>query len=212
MLFVGQDPWKFPFSHLCMHMCVLDIQSCPTLCDPMDCGPPGFSVHGILQERILEWVLILFSRGSSRPRSLNRVCYIAADSLLFESLGKPREEMKRYQLNSKAWPVAFAVMLRMVIKDKWVTKGKWSIYLKSEYEVQEAARNQVGAGAQSCLTPWNLQGCRPPGSSVHGIFQARILEWAAISISGWSSWSRDQTHISCNSCLAGWFFTIVPPG
>ena len=43
-------------------------QSCLTLCDPMDCGPPGFSVHGISQARILEWVVISSSRGSSRPR------------------------------------------------------------------------------------------------------------------------------------------------
>ena len=40
-------------------------QSCPTLCDPMDCSPPCSSVHGILQARILEWVAISFSRGSS---------------------------------------------------------------------------------------------------------------------------------------------------
>ena len=38
-------------------------QSCLTLCDPMDCSPPGSSVHGILQARILEWVAILFFRG-----------------------------------------------------------------------------------------------------------------------------------------------------
>ena len=44
---------------------VLGTQSCPTLWDPMDCSPPGFSVHGILQARILEWVVIPFSRGSS---------------------------------------------------------------------------------------------------------------------------------------------------
>ena len=43
-------------------------QSCPTLCDPMDCSPPGSSVYGILQTRILEWVAIPFSRGSSQPR------------------------------------------------------------------------------------------------------------------------------------------------
>ena len=43
-------------------------QSCPTLCDPMDCSLPGSSLHGILQARILEWVAISFSRGSSRPR------------------------------------------------------------------------------------------------------------------------------------------------
>ena len=44
---------------------VLVAQSYPTLCDPMDCSLTGFSVHGIFQERILEWVAILFSRGSS---------------------------------------------------------------------------------------------------------------------------------------------------
>ena len=43
-------------------------QSRPTLCDPMDCSPPGSSVHGILQTRILEWVAIFFSRRSSQPR------------------------------------------------------------------------------------------------------------------------------------------------
>ena len=42
-------------------------QSCPPLCNCMDCSPPGSSVHGILQARILEWVDIFFSRGSSQP-------------------------------------------------------------------------------------------------------------------------------------------------
>ena len=40
-------------------------QSCPNLCDPLDCSLPGFSVHGLLQARILEWVAIPFTRGSS---------------------------------------------------------------------------------------------------------------------------------------------------
>ena len=43
-------------------------QSCPTLCNPMDCSLPGSSVHGIFQARILEWVAIFFSRGSSQLR------------------------------------------------------------------------------------------------------------------------------------------------
>ena len=43
------------------------LQSCLTLCDPMVCSPPDPSVHGRLQARILEWVAILFSRGSSDP-------------------------------------------------------------------------------------------------------------------------------------------------
>ena len=51
--------------------------------------------------------------------------------------------------------------------------------------------------AKSCLTLCNHMDCRPPGSSVHGISQARILEWVAISSSRSSSKSRDQTSISC---------------
>ena len=47
-----------------------------TLCDPVDCSPPGSSIHGILQARILEWVAISFSRGSSRPRDQTWVSHI----------------------------------------------------------------------------------------------------------------------------------------
>ena len=59
---------------------------------------------------------------------------------------------------------------------------------------------------QSCPTLCNLMNCSPPGSSVHGIFQVRILEWVAISFSRGSSQARDQTSISCVSCIAGRFF------
>ena len=52
-------------------------QLCLTLCNPMDCSPPGSFVHGILQARILEWVAIPFSRGSSQPRDQNQVSHIA---------------------------------------------------------------------------------------------------------------------------------------
>ena len=53
-------------------------QSGLTLCDPVDCRLPGFSVHGILQVRILEWVTIPFSRGSSPNRERTQVSHIAA--------------------------------------------------------------------------------------------------------------------------------------
>ena len=69
-------PWWegcLPLSHpgspkLYMKMKVLFFQSCLILCDPMNCSLPGSSVHGILQARILEWVAIPFSSGSSHPR------------------------------------------------------------------------------------------------------------------------------------------------
>ena len=60
------------------------VQSCSTLCDPMD-----YTVHGILQVRILEWVAFPFSRGSSQTRDLTQVSHIAADSLPAEPQGKP---------------------------------------------------------------------------------------------------------------------------
>ena len=49
-------------------MCTCTLVTQLTLWDPVDCSPPGFSVHGILQARILEWIAILFSRGTSQPR------------------------------------------------------------------------------------------------------------------------------------------------
>jgi len=56
---------------------VLVAQSCLTLCDPTNCSLPGFSVHGILQAKILEWIAIPFSRGTSQPRDRTLVSCLA---------------------------------------------------------------------------------------------------------------------------------------
>ena len=63
--------------------------SCPTLCDFMDCGLPGSSVHGILQARILEWVAMPSSRGSSPPREQTQVSHIAGRFFITWATGKP---------------------------------------------------------------------------------------------------------------------------
>ena len=60
---------------------------------------------------------------------------------------------------------------------------------------------------QSCLTLCDLMDCSPPCFSVHGVLQARILEWVAMPFSRGSSQPRDQTHVSCIYCIAGGFFT-----
>ena len=60
-------------------------QSCPTLCDPID-----YTVHGILQARILEWVAFAFSRESSQPMDRTRTPALLADSLPAEPPGKPK--------------------------------------------------------------------------------------------------------------------------
>ena len=91
------------------------LQSCSTLCDPIDGSPPGSPVPGILQARTLEWLAISFSKTEIL-------------------LPFPSHSMK----------------------------------VKSEV-------------AQSCLTPSNPMDCSLPGSSAHGIFQARVLEWGAFS-------------------------------
>ena len=64
-------------------------QSCLTLCDPMDCSPPGSSVHRIPQARVLEWVAISFSRPD--PRITPGSPALQEDSLLSEPPGKPSE-------------------------------------------------------------------------------------------------------------------------
>ena len=134
-------------------------QSCPTLCDPMD-----YTVHGILQARILEWVAFLFSRGSSQPRDRTQVSHTAGG---FFTSWATREALGR-------------------IKRLWNRK-------KQLLGVQSAAATAAKL-LQSCLTLCNPIDGRPSGSPVPGILQARTLEWVAISFSNaWKEkwkWSR----------------------
>ena len=78
-------------------------------------------------------------------------------------------------------------------KSKWKSGGKDS-----------NCRTVCVCVSQPCLTLCNSTDCSPPGSYVHGILQARILELVAISFSRASCWPRDQTQVSC---IAGIFFT-----
>ena len=96
-------------------------QSCPTLSDPMDCSPPGSSLHGIFQARVLEWGAIAFSRQF--PRTCEYV----------------------------------------------TVHGQWDQVVTFCCSV-----------TKSCPTLSDPMDCSPPGSSLHGIFQARVLEWGAI--------------------------------
>ena len=71
-------------------VCVfLVTQSCPTLCDPIDCSPPGSSVHGISQASMLKWVASPFSRRSSQCRGQTQVSCTAGGFFTSESPGKP---------------------------------------------------------------------------------------------------------------------------
>ena len=64
-------------------------QSCPTLCDSMDCSPPGSFIHGILQVSILEWVAIPSSKRSSQLRDRTHVSYVAGVYITADPPGKP---------------------------------------------------------------------------------------------------------------------------
>ena len=80
-------------------------QSCPTLCDPMDCSPPGSSVPGISQARILEWVAISSSRGSFQPSDLT---HVSGSSCIGrrEAQKNRTEDRTEYQSKQGGWPQA----------------------------------------------------------------------------------------------------------
>ena len=103
--------WPIQFQHkdtskpsqnspACVH--AKSLQSCPTLCGPVDCSLPGSFVHGILQTRILKWVAMPCSRGSSRPKDWTPVSYISSIGRRilyhYHHLGSPRRFLK-YILN-----------------------------------------------------------------------------------------------------------------
>ena len=81
-------------SHTAEYLCESEsevAQSCPTLCDPVDCSPPGSSIHEILPAGILEWVTISFSSGSSWPRDRTQVSRIAGRRFKFWAIRGPPE-------------------------------------------------------------------------------------------------------------------------
>ena len=122
-------------------------QSCPTLCNPMNCSPSGSSVHGILQARILEWVAIPFSRESSWPRNWTQVlCTVG----WFFSVWATREA----QLS---WNQASKHLLRQ------------QIYLESDMSerITSLGIHEIGQGP---LQKWNS----PNGTTFSDIKQKRL--------------------------------------
>ena len=133
-------------------------------------------VYGILQARILEWVEFPFSRGSSQPRDPTQVSHVCRE------ISNPVRGIQ----------ISPSVSFRL-------TSCYFSLWCLSFIH-----NTCVCSVAQLCRTFCYPMDCRPPGSSVQGIFQARILKRVAISYSRGSSWSRDWTSISCLSCTGRW--------
>ena len=123
-------------------------QSCPTLCDPMD-----YTVHGILQARILEWVAVPFSRGSSQPRS----SALQVDSLPVEPPRTPKNT-----------GVSSLSLLQQIFRPRNRTR------VSALQADSLPAKLHCCSVAKPYLTLCDPMDCSPPGSSVHGNFQARI--------------------------------------
>ena len=111
-------PWTEPYLQLVdsrMFNYVLSCsvaKSCPTLCHPMDCSPPGSAVHGILQARILEWVAISFSRGSSHIpciSSVAQLCPILCDPMDCSMPGFPVHHQLTELAQTHVHPVSDAI-------------------------------------------------------------------------------------------------------
>ena len=154
-------------------------QSCLTLCDPMDC-------FKILQAKILERVPISFSRESSQPRDQSQV-YPYCRRILYQlsHKGSPRIlEWEAYPFSSGSSQLRSQTRVSCVA-GRFFTK--W------------ATRKPLSEVAQSCSTLCDPMDCSPPGSSVHGILQARIPELAVVPLSRGSSQPRDWTLCTAGS-------------
>ena len=115
-------------THLPVKAKLLVAQPCPTLCDPMDCSPPGFPVHGILQARTVEDP---FSRGSSQPRDQTRVSHMAGRFFTI-------------------WAAREALILQLLFSHWVMSHSLWSHGLQTEkpgisvlYHLPEVAQTHV---------------------------------------------------------------------
>ena len=153
----------------------------------MNFSLPGSSFRGISLARILEWVAISSSRGSSQSRDETHVSFTGRQILYHWA---PREAHIWCYRDCKNGPsppclpasTPFALILCCFF------------YLEI-----------VKVKSLSHVWLCDPMDCSPPGSSIHGIFKARVLEWIAISFSRGSSWPRDPTRVSC---IAGRHFTV----
>ena len=195
---------------------------CPTHCDPTDCSSPGSSVHGILWARILEWVSVSSSRGSSQPRDQTQVSLIAGG---FSTVWTTRERpFLSIKFSANMWVDSVAGTKRMEGWGNVAAQSNSSCFylilnLLFDYDHAQSLISNLGRSLRvriiliyslSCVWLFcDPMDYSPPGSSVHGISQAKRLKWVAISFSRGCSWPKDQT---ASPALAGRSFTTEPSG
>ena len=202
---VGSLAWDFPgkntgvgchFLLQCMKLKSESevAQSCLTRGDPMDCSPLGSSVHGIFQARGLEWGAIAFSvlqsmesqKATSKMAPHSEILLVRHSANYF-SLHKSRDVF--------------------MMKTKCFFFNEKSLFNIIYEKNCPLSIPRHCAQSLSHVWLWNLMDYSPPRSSVHGVFQARILKWVANPFWKGSSWPRDRLDRT-----AGGFFSTEPPG
>ena len=111
--FTTEPPGKFPL-HYEKESVVT--QSCPTLCNPMDYSPPGSSVHGVLQARILKWIAIPFFRKSSRPSDRTWVRQILYHLSHQGSYTMQQSKFTAYNSKMTFWGSSYLCLLLCVVR------------------------------------------------------------------------------------------------
>ena len=156
---------------------------------------------GILQAKVLEWVAMFSSRGSFRPRDRTQVSCIP--SRLYHQRSLRSRDQGRGSSHSSSQHNQGEWISAGGNERNWVRNDPEHNFNFSLWFGHPCCCYLVTKLRPTLFDPMDYS---PPDSSVHGISQAKTLEWVAISYSGGSSWSRDQTHISCISrwVLYGW--------
>ena len=149
-------PWtrhliSLNFIILIWRLHVLVVQSCPTLCDPMDCSLPGSSVHGIFQARILEWIAISFSKESSQPRDWTWSPALQANSTIWatrEALYEDGRGEKNIYHVRLLWNVN-AHRARIRVPSTWKTHA--SSPRLPQHTCQQVSVHSTGPQDRHCL-------------------------------------------------------------
>ena len=137
-------------------------QSCLTLGDPVDCSPPGSSVHGILQARVLEWAVSSFSRGSSRPRDRTHVSRIACRRFNLWAMREapPTPISKEISLSLNQWfPIGRELFFQEMFGSEWrrvcVTNCDMGRYcpLETRDPIQHSTMSRVDTPGKELPSP-----------------------------------------------------------
>ena len=190
---------------------------------------PGERFESLKPERTLqESVLRVWSQKGRSRRHWQRCPVTALDPRRnFSCVPAVRDSWTATPESSETIPVLLCVSCFHLTCPKEVPRacdaGAWTPALGSERgplttrPPGNSPRGRLDStvrakSLQPCLTLCDPMDCSPPGSSAHWILQARILEWVAMPSSRGSTRPRDQTHVSCSSCIAGGFLIAEPPG